>query len=524
MCGILACFGCTDRNIVIKHAMRQQHRGPDQFTCMEIDKDIYFCFHRLSIMDTSDIAMQPFQIDGITAMCNGEIYNYEELREKYEIHVQTGSDCEILPELYKKRVTSFLDELEGMFGIIMYDHTNKKILIARDHIGMIPLYYGYGTNNELWISSELKCIADVCDVKVFPPRKFFYNSIESVIHFNLESWYSFPAITNINTDWTSKIRHELTSAVRNMMKSHVPFACLLSGGLDSSLVSAIARKELPKCFPLHTFCCGTKTSADLIAAREVAEYIGSIHHEIIITPQQVLDVLPEVIRGIETFDITTVRSSCINYLVSQAVRKYGFKMLLVGEGSDEIFGGYLYNHFAPSSGEFTEECYEKISQLHLYDCLRANKVNMMHGIECRFPFLSKSFVNLVMSIPGEKRMPSYIKHGGRGIEKGILRKAFDSANILPSKVLWRTKAQFSDSGHEIIDTLKDIKSNTREIKALSQEHSVYMQIFRENYISSESFETVPIQDSVACSTGNASKWIAAENDPSGRNVLEMFKE
>jgi len=528
MCGILCFFPKkpVSRADLITSAHRQKHRGPDDFHCV-YTKRCFFGFHRLHIC--GDTGRQPF-IDythKIYCVVNGEIYNHEALKFKYKCETKTNSDCEIILELYKKLGCNFIRELDGMFAFVLYDAMKDTLLVARDHAGIIPLYIGIGPKG-LAFASECKSLLPHCQsYQQFPPRSFFQGSPATFCYNAINCWYRpewVPRKHNAlhHTVLYKSIHDTFQEAVRKRLMSDVPFGCLLSGGLDSSLVAYMVRSCIPKCFPLHTFTIGLPNAPDFAYARNVATFLGTTHHEFTFTVQEGLDIIPEVIRHIETYDITTVRSSTPQYLLAKKIKTLGFKMVLSGEGSDEVWGGYLYFHKAPSEYAFRKETIDKLYALHEYDCLRTNKSMAAHGIEVRVPFLDKEFIDVAMNIPTKMKMPAFYTWKEKPIEKGILRSVFSRHHSLPECVLWRQKEQFSDSvGNEWIDGIKkytnEYKKHLMDSSTRTPEEAWYKDIFLSyGYHSS----TVPTGDTVACSSATAAKWVAEGTtmDPSGRCI------
>jgi asparagine synthase (glutamine-hydrolysing) len=492
---------------------------------------------------------------------NGEIYNHQQFREELagEYEFQTKSDCEVILPLYKKYGPAFIDKLDGIYAFALYDIEHDRFLIARDHIGIIPLYYGYDNEGRLYVASELKALEGYCSViKCFPPGHYIYSPEGTEPRpWYKRDWMEYDNVKDNPTD-INQLREALTRAVDRQLMADVPYGVLLSGGLDSSVISALAqilnKKKMeegshiawsPR---LHSFAVGLKGAPDLIAARKVAEHIGTIHHEINYTVQEGLDAVRDVIYYLETYDVTTIRASTPMYLLARVIKSMGIKMVLSGEGADEIFGGYLYFHKAPSPEEFHKETVRKLSKLYLYDCLRANKALSAWGVEGRVPFLDYEFLDVAMRLNPKDKMsgplgaslslmradPEHDPDGKRArMEKWIVRKAFE--DILPEEVAWRQKEQFSDGvGYSWIDSLKAITServtdaqmaNAAERfpvnTPMNKEEYYYRTIFEEHFPSNTAARTVPHEASVACSTAIALEWDAAwknMNDPSGRAV------
>ena len=470
MCGITAIFNVKCRHAELRKqalamSRKIRHRGPD-WSGIYQGKTAILAHERLSIVDPASGGQPLFSPDRkIILAVNGEIYNHQDLREqlKDEYEFQTGSDCEVIIPLYLKYGTDFIDKLNGIFAFALYDEENNKFLIARDPIGVIPLYIGHDSEGHTLICSELKGLEGYAETfGQFPPGHYFFSDDKETIKWYKRDWTSYESVKD-NKGCAADIRKALEEAVHRQLMSDVPYGVLLSGGLDSSIISAIAKKysamrietqdKSEAWWPrLHSFAVGLKGAPDLAAARKVAEHIGTVHHEINYTIQEGLDAIRDVIYFIETYDVTTVRASTPMYLLARVIKSMGIKMVLSGEGADEVFGGYLYFHKAPDAKEFHEETIRKISKLYMYDCLRANKSLSAWGVEGRVPFLDKEFLDVAMSLnPSLKMCP------GKTIEKKILREAFQ--DMLPEEIVWRQKEQFSDGvGYSWIDTLKKITS------------------------------------------------------------------
>ncbi len=550
MCGIVGVFNLKPgesvelRPQMLQMSKRIRHRGPDWSGIYSGEKTI-LCHERLSIMDPISGGQPLYNKEhNLVLAVNGEIYNHqtfrEELKDEYEF--QTGSDCEVILALYQKYGTQFIDKLNGIFAFALYDIEKDVYLIARDHIGVIPLYYGYDENHHLYVASELKALEGYCPViKCFPPGKYIYSPKGDTLQTWYErDWMSFDNVKN-NSSNIQTLHDALVSAVDRQLMSDVPYGVLLSGGLDSSIISALAQHINKSKFEdqdhvgwtprLHSFAVGLKGAPDLVAAKKVADAIGTIHHEINYTVQEGLDAVRDVIYYLETYDVTTVRASTPMYLLARVIKSMGIKMVLSGEGADEIFGGYLYFHKAPSAEEFHKETVRKLSKLYLYDCLRANKALSAWGVEGRVPFLDKEFMDVAMRLnPADKLCGKSAE--GR-MEKWILRKAFEDE--IPKEIAWRQKEQFSDGvGYSWIDTLKRITAERVSDRMmeeaadrfpvntpLNKEEYFYRSIFEQHFASNTAARTVPHEASVACSTAIALEWDAAWktlNDPSGRAV------
>jgi asparagine synthase (glutamine-hydrolysing) len=549
MCGIVCLFdlkapGATFRQQVLEMSKKVRHRGPD-WSGIYCGEKAVMAHERLSIVDPASGGQPLFSHDRkLVLAVNGEIYNHEEIRKRYAgtYEFLTHSDCEVILPLFREKGPDFLDELNGIFAFALYDEESGHYLIARDHIGIIPLYMGWDIFGNFYVASELKALEGVCaKIEEFPPAHYLYGPAGSLTRWHHRDWITFDSVKD-NVSSVQELKNALEAAVHRQLMSDVPYGVLLSGGLDSSVVSAIAKKfaamrietndSQPAWWPqLHSFAIGLEGSPDLAAARKAAEHIGTIHHEIHYTIQEGLDAIRDVIYHLETYDVTTVRASTPMYLLARVIRSMGIKMVLSGEGADEIFGGYLYFHKAPDAQSFHEETIRKISRLHLYDCLRANKSLAAWGVEGRVPFLDKEFMDVAMTLNPKDKMA-----GNGKMEKWILRKAFEE--YLPESIAWRQKEQFSDGvGYGWIDTLKKIAGEkvSDEMMAsakyrfpvntpLSKEEYVYRSIFSEHFPSDQAAATVPSVPSIACSTAEALAWDAAfrnNADPSGRAVFTV---
>ena len=552
MCGIVAIFNVKEqtselRQKALKMSKKIRHRGPD-WSGIYCGKSAILCHERLSIVDPESGKQPLFAPDHKQVLAvNGEIYNHREIRAKYagKYDFQTGSDCEVVLALYRERGCDFLEELSGIFAFALYDEEKDDFLIARDPIGVIPLYIGKDKDGMVYCASELKALEGFCDeYQPFPPGHYYRGSEGELKRWYTRDWEQYDAVKD-NEARVEDVRNALEDAVKRQLMSDVPYGVLLSGGLDSSVISAVARKYAPRrvetdgkqdaWWPrLHSFAVGLKGAPDLAKAREVADFIGTVHHEINYTIQEGLDAIRDVIYFIETYDVTTVRASTPMYLLARVIKSMGIKMVLSGEGADEVFGGYLYFHKAPTPQAFHEETVRKLSKLHLYDCLRANKSLSAWGVEGRVPFLDKEFLDVAMRLnPSAKMCP------GNTIEKRIVREAF--ADMLPESVAWRQKEQFSDGvGYSWIDTLKEITAaavtDEQMEKAaerfpinppMNKEEYYYRSIFEEYFPSESAARSVPSVPSVACSTAEALAWDASFknlNDPSGRAVAGVHQE
>ena len=552
MCGIVCAFnlrGDKDliRSNVLEMAQKVRHRGPDWSGIYSSDNAI-LAHERLAIVDPTSGKQPIISEDGLKVIAvNGEIYNHKNLKNRFaaDYNFRTESDCEVILALYEKKGINFLNDLNGIFAFALYDSSNDKYLIARDHMGIIPLYMGWDKDDIFYISSELKSLEGVCDkIELFPPGHYLESSSMNLVKWYDPEWVSYEHVKDSDTS-IKAIHDSLSAAVKRQLMSDVPYGVLLSGGLDSSITSALAKKFASKriesndkqdaWYPqLHSFSVGLKDAPDLKAARIVADHIGTIHHEINFTVQEGIDAIRDVIYHLETYDITTIRASTPMYLIARAIKSLGIKMVLSGEGADELFGGYLYFHKAPNAKEFHEETVRKLDKLHQYDCLRANKSLAAWGIEGRVPFLDKEFIDVAMNINPEDKM---IKNGR--IEKWVLREAFK--DYLPESVLWRQKEQFSDGvGYSWIDSLKDLVSkevsdhnleNASKIYPINtprnKEEYYYRSIFNNHFPSDASAMSVPSVPSVACSTPQALEWDEAfknMNDPSGRSISNIHNK
>jgi len=552
MCGIVGIFDLKRnkeelRGKALQMSKKQRHRGPDWSGIFSSDNAI-MVHERLSIVDPTSGKQPLMSADGTLALTvNGEIYNHRELRknlkEPYEF--LTNSDCEIILALYREKGVDFLEDLNGIFAFALYDKEKDAYLIGRDHMGIIPLYMGWDAYGNFYVSSELKCINGVCTkIEEFLPGHYLYSKDGTPKKWYNRDWMQFDAVKDNASD-IHELRRALEEAVHRQLMSDVPYGVLLSGGLDSSIISAVAKKYSARRIEtedlkdawwpqLHSFAVGLKESPDLVAARKVAEHIGTVHHEVNFTIEEGLDALRDVIYHIETYDVTTIRASTPMYLLARVIKSMGVKMVLSGEGSDELFGGYLYFHKAPSPKDFHEETVRKLSKLHSYDCLRANKSLAAWGVEGRVPFLDKEFMDVAMRLNPADKMA-----GNGKIEKHILRKAFE--DYLPHEVAWRQKEQFSDGvGYSWIDTLKRITSeqvSDEDLKHASyrfpvntpttKEEFYYRAIFTELFPGDEAARTVPFEKSVACSTAIALEWDEAfknAQDPSGRAVKSVHEQ
>jgi len=552
MCGIVCALDLKQdsdflRSQVLEMSKKVRHRGPD-WSGIYGAKNALLAHERLAIVDPASGNQPIFSEDrNLILAANGEIYNHRVLKENLSVdyNFQTNSDCEIILALYKEKGVDFLDDLNGIFGFVLYDETNDQYLVARDHMGIIPLYMGWDKFGTFYIASELKALEGVCNkIEIFPPGHFLFSGDSKPVRWYKRDWMNYEAVSNNKTD-LKLLQDALEDAVHRQLMSDVPYGVLLSGGLDSSITSALAKKysknriesddQKAAWYPqLHSFAVGLVGSPDLKAAKLVADHIGSIHHEVTFTIQEGLDAIKDVIFHLETYDVTTVRASTPMYLLARVIKSMGIKMVLSGEGADEIFGGYLYFHKAPNAEEFHKETVRKLEKLYQYDCLRANKSLAAWGIEGRVPFLDKEFIDVAMRINPKDKMIDKNK-----MEKWVLRKSFES--YLPPSVAWRQKEQFSDGvGYDWIDSLKelvDIKVSDEMFSnakftfpfqtPMSKEEYFYRSIFEEHFPSETAAKTVPSVPSVACSSPVALEWDKSfknMNDPSGRSISNVHLE
>ena len=592
MCGIVSIFNIQEqtpelRQQALRMSQKIRHRGPD-WSGIYCGGSAILAHERLSIVDPESGRQPLFAPDKKQVLAvNGEIYNHQNIRARFagKYQYQTGSDCEVILSLYREmrkdsdfdtliykgedalhaRITKMLEELNGIFAFALYDAERDEFLIARDPIGVIPLYIGYDKDGKVLVASELKALEGQCDhYEPFLPGHYYYSKNPGMKRYYTRDWFEYAAMQNkYKIDDKQKAEEQLKDAepqekaavkeihdaleasVKRQLMSDVPYGVLLSGGLDSSVISAVAEKfsstrvenggETKAYWPrLHSFAVGLKGAPDLAKARLVADHIGTVHHEINYTIQEGLDAIRDVIYFIETYDVTTVRASTPMYLLARVIRSMGIKMVLSGEGADEVFGGYLYFHKAPDAKAFHEETVRKLGKLYLYDCLRANKSLAAWGIEGRVPFLDKEFLDVAMGMnPVLKMCPD------KTIEKKVVREAF--ADLLPEEVAWRQKEQFSDGvGYSWIDTLKQITASAVSDEQMAhaaerfpinppqnKEEYYYRSIFAEHFPSDSAAKSVPSVPSVACSTAEALAWDASfknQNDPSGRAVAGVHEQ
>ena len=545
MCGIVCAYNDKIeidglRSQLLSMSKQIRHRGPD-WSGIHVNKHAILAHERLAIVDPAS-GKQPLYSENkqLILAANGEIYNHRELRKHTsDFKYQTGSDCEVILALYQDKGVNFVDELNGIFAFVLFDANKNTFFAARDHMGIIPLYMGWDANGTLYFASELKSLEGVCTtIEVFPPGHYYDTTKGELTKWYDRDWRDYEVVENNKTD-ISELKQALELAVHRQLMSDVPYGVLLSGGLDSSITSALAKKfakkrvesddEKDAWWPqLHSFSVGLEGSPDLAAAQKVAKHIGTVHHEVTFSVQEGLDAIRDVIYHLETYDITTVRASTPMYLLARVIKSMGIKMVLSGEGADEVFGGYLYFHKAPDAKEFHDETVRKLDKLYQYDCLRANKSLAAWGIEGRVPFLDKEFMDVAMRINPKDKM---IKPDR--MEKWVLRKAFEQ--YLPKSVAWRQKEQFSDGvGYNWIDSLKEVVE--REVSDTdmevvnhrfptqpprTKEEYYYRSIFEEHFPSDTAALTVPSVPSVACSTPTALAWDASfqnMNEPSGRAI------
>jgi len=552
MCGIVCAFDLKQSREVLRPQLLEmskkiRHRGPDWNGIFDHQKAI-MAHERLAIVDPTSGKQPLFSEDEqLILAANGEIYNHMELREQLKLpyEFQTASDCEIILALYKEKGYKFLDELNGIFGFALYDVSKDEYFIARDHMGIIPLYMGWDQHGTFYVASELKALEGFCaKIELFPPGHYLSSNDGKLVKWYQRDWMDYE---NVKENYTNieDLHDALAAAVKRQLMSDVPYGVLLSGGLDSSVTSAIAKLYAEKRIEsqdqkaawwpqLHSFSIGLKGSPDLAAAQKVADHIGTVHHEVQFTIQEGLDAIRDVIYHLETYDITTIRASTPMYLMARVIKSMGVKMVLSGEGADELFGGYLYFHKAPTAKDFHEETVRKLDKLHMYDCLRTNKSLAAWGIEGRVPFLDKEFIDIAMRINPQDKMIN-----GDRMEKWVIRKAFEK--YLPQSVAWRQKEQFSDGvGYNWIDTLKDmVEQSVSDLQMENAHHRFpihtpqnkeefyYRSIFEEHFPSDAAALCVPSVPSIACSTPIALEWDEAfknMNEPSGRAIVMVHDD
>ncbi|MGR5388372.1 asparagine synthase B [Vibrio crassostreae] len=552
MCSV---FGILDiksdaaalRPIALEMSKKLRHRGPDWSGIYAGEKAI-LAHERLAIVGLNSGAQPLYSQDKKHILAvNGEIYNHKELRARYEdqYQFQTDSDCEVILALYQEMGADLLEELNGIFAFVLYDEEKDEYLVGRDHIGIIPLYQGYDEHGNYYVASEMKALVEVCKtISEFPPGSFYSSKGAEPQRYYIRDWNEYAAVQGNSTS-KEELTEALEAAVKRQLMTDVPYGVLLSGGLDSSITSAVAKRfaamrieddeQSEAWWPqLHSFAVGLEGAPDLIAAREVADKIGTVHHEMTYTIQEGLDAIRDVIYHIETYDVTTIRASTPMYLLARKIKAMGIKMVLSGEGADEIFGGYLYFHKAPNAKEFHEETVRKLLALSMFDCARANKSLAAWGVEGRVPFLDKEFIDVAMRLNPEDKMC-----GNGKMEKHILRECFE--DYLPDSIAWRQKEQFSDGvGYDWIDTLKataEAKVTDQQMEAAkfrfpyntptTKEGYAYREIFEELFPLESAAECVPGGPSVACSSAKAIEWDESFKncvDPSGRAVQAVHND
>jgi len=552
MCSIFAVLDINDdlqalRQVALQQSRLLRHRGPD-WSGIHTCKGAVLAHERLAIVDVNTGAQPLLSPDGMQSLAvNGEIYNHQDLRKSLTqpFDFATESDCEVILPLYLEKGSDFLNDLQGMFAFVLYDETEDRYLIARDPIGIIPLYYGFDDDHQLYVASEMKALIDVCNVVYeFPPGHYWSSEDQQPVQYYQRPWEAFSAVENAKTS-VKEVADALEKSVISHLMTDVPYGVLLSGGLDSSIIAAITQahasmrvednERSPAWWPrLHSFAVGLKGSPDLLAAEKAAAHIGTEHHGFEFTLQEGLDALDEVVYHLETYDVTTIRAATPMYLLARKIHAMGIKMVLSGEGADEVFGGYLYFHKAPDARSFHEETVRKLSRLHSYDCLRANKAMAAWGVEARVPFLDREFLDVAMSLNPKDKMITAGK-----MEKQILREAF--SDMLPEEIVWRQKEQFSDGvGYSWIDGIREYAKTQVSEKQLAhaakrfpfntpatQEAYLFRRLFENHYPMASAAECVPGGPSVACSTPEALLWdksLQGLDDPSGRAVRSVHQE
>lgn len=551
MCSILGLFDVvTDpaaaRRLALSLSARQRHRGPDWSGVWADDRAV-LAHERLAIVDPESGAQPLLSADGLLALAvNGEIYNHRELRAGLTLpyDFQTASDCEVINALWRQEGPELLARLNGIFAFALWDRAAQRAFVARDPLGVCPLYWGRDEHGQLLVASEMKALVGVCkSLEEFPAGSYYDSATGETVRYYRPAWRDRATTVGVEAD-LGTLRAALEAAVHRQLMTDVPYGVLLSGGLDSSLVAACAARYAARrvedgdaseaWWPrLHSFAIGLPGSPDLAAARVAATALGTVHHELRYTVQEGLDALADVVRHVETYDVTSIRASTPMYLMARKIRSMGVKMVLSGEGSDEIFGGYLYFHKAPSPEAFHEETVRKLDLLHGYDLRRANKSMAAWGVEARVPFLDREFLDVAMGFDATHKMA----REGR-MEKHVLRAAFDGA--LPAEILWRQKEQFSDGvGYSWIDSLKAHAEHEVSDADLARarwrfpvnppatkEGYLYRRIFDELFPGEDAARTVPGGPSIACSTPAAIEWdaaFAARADPSGRAVAGVHQ-
>lgn len=535
------------RKIALEMSKKMRHRGPD-WSGIYASENAILAHERLAIVGLNSGAQPIYSADKKCILAvNGEIYNHKEIRARYKdkYDFQTDSDCEVILALYQEMGADFLEELNGIFAFVLYDEEKNEYLVGRDHIGIIPLYQGYDEHGNYFVASEMKALISVCKtISEFPPGAYYSSNEASPQRYYLRDWNEYAAVQN-NTTSKEELTAALEAAVKRQLMTDVPYGVLLSGGLDSSITSAIAKRYAAKRIEddektsawwpqLHSFAIGLEGAPDLVAAREVAKKLDTIHHEVVYTIQEGIDAIRDVIYHIETYDVTTIRASTPMYLLGRKIKAMGIKMVLSGEGADEIFGGYLYFHKAPNKKEFHEETVRKLLALNLFDCARANKSLAAWGVEGRVPFLDKEFIDVAMRLNPEDKMC-----GNGKMEKHILRECFE--HYLPDAIAWRQKEQFSDGvGYSWIDTLKEVAEEKITQKQMetaqyrfpyntptTKEGYMYREIFEELFPLPSAVECVAGGPSIACSSAKAIEWDESfknSADPSGRSIAAVHNE
>ena len=551
MCSIFSIFDIKSdpqqlRTTALEMSKLMRHRGPDWSGIYASDRAI-LAHERLSIVDV-DNGAQPLynKARNHILAVNGEIYNHKELGALYpNFEFQTKSDCEIILALYQAHGTEFLDKLNGMFAFALYDETNDSYLLGRDHMGIIPMYTGRDEHGNFYVASEMKSLVPVCKtIEEFPPGHFLDSKTGELVKYYQRDWSEYDNVKN-NDASPQALKVALENSVKRQLMSDVPYGVLLSGGLDSSVISAITQQfakrrvedndESSAWWPqLHSFAVGLEGSPDLVAAQKVADHLGTVHHPVHFTIREGIDAITDVIYHLETYDVTTIRASTPMYLMARKIKAMGIKMVLSGEGSDELLGGYLYFHKAPNAKEFHEETVRKLNKLHMFDCARANKAMSAWGVEARVPFLDKEFIDVAMTQNPDAKMITKDR-----MEKHILREAF--SDMLPESVAWRQKEQFSDGvGYSWIDELKahaetvvtDQQLENAQFKFShntpdSKEGYLFRTIFEQHFPNDTAAQCVPGGKSVACSTPEALAWDESfqnMNEPSGRAIAAVHND
>jgi len=564
LCGVLAIVNSRQsadtlrlQTLTLQRLVR--HRGPDGsgihvVVSADGERCSSIAHERLAIVDPLSGNQPLFSHDRTRSLSvNGEIYNHKELRTKLKDQTpfRTASDCEVIVHLYDEVGVDVASMLDGDFAFVIMDDTTGEVYAARDPIGVNSLYSGTGLDGSMWFASEAKPLvaAGCIDVSTFPPGHYYSSKLGKMVRYYNPTWTTTRgAVTPLDL---TKVRETFTQAVEKRLMADVPFGVLLSGGLDSSLVASVIARLKRKRFlergdpedlkPIKSFSIGLEGSPDLSAAQAVAEFIGSEHYGFTFTVQEGIDAVSDVIFHLETYDVTTIRAGTPMFLLARKIKAMGIKMVMSGEGADETLAGYLYFHKAPNGTELHEECVRKVGDLHKYDCLRANKATMAHGLEARVPFLDRDMLDLTMSLDPDTKL----RRAGaetQFVEKWLLRAAFDTpdAPYLPSEVLWRQKEQFSDGvGYSWIDGLKEHASrvvsdadmetaavrfpyNTPTTKEGCYFRTIFHSHFPNNNYGNGIERTVPGGPSVACSTAKAVEWDAAWSDPNRQDQSGRF--